>query len=113
MRLRRSSVWSLSRSTRPARSSARSNSDGPPCCGSRPRTASAVSRLSSVQSSTNCTNACRSSCCAGMPSTICGARVGGVAHGAGMADRAVEPDLIDAEAAAPRHADRQVLAGLA
>ena len=38
--------------------------------------ASAVIRLSSVQSSTNCTNDCRSSCCAGMPSTIARRGVG-------------------------------------
>ena len=34
-------------------------------------------------------------------------RLGRVAHGAGVADRAIESDLIDPETAAPRDADRQ------
>ena len=39
-------------------------------------------------------------------------RRGRVAHGAAVADGAVEPDLIDAEAAAARDADRQIVARL-
>jgi hypothetical protein len=34
------------------------------------------------------------------------------AHRVGVADGAVEPDLIDAEPPSSRHADRQVVAGL-
>ena len=47
-----------------------------------------------------------------MPSTTRGGAARRVAHRAGVADGAVEPDLIDAETAAPRHADRQILAWL-
>ena len=35
-----------------------------------------------------------------------------VAHGAGVAERAVESDLLDAEAPPPRYANRQIVAGL-
>ena len=57
----------------------------------------AVSRLSSEHSSTNRTNACRSSCVRRHAQDDAGRRAGRVAHGAGVADRAVEADLIDAE----------------
>ena len=72
MRFRKFRVCVLRRPVRPTRSSARSNSDGPPLDGRWLRIASAVTRSSSVQSVTNCTNASRSSWWAGMPSTIRG-----------------------------------------
>ena len=78
MRFLSASVCSFTRSTSPPkRMSVRSKSDGGSrICFTCPRTASDVVRLSSVQSSTNCTNDCRSSSAAGIPRTTRGEAVG-------------------------------------